>query len=130
MARSWPELTRSLKRVHAAPRDSFSFCLKGRTSIRRLTALEMGKKDKQKLEHRASQSSCTLSTVRVYQCLALPVKENKNRFHFKVHVTCLRYTSMHRFAQTLVGGYMGFHHLLLRKNVPRPNLLIMNATHS
>ena len=84
MARSGPELTRSLKRAHAAPRDSFSFCLKDRTSIQRLTTPEMGKKDKQKLEHRASQSPCTLLMVRVYQCLALPIKENGNSFHFKV----------------------------------------------
>ena len=84
MARSGPESTRSLKRVHAAPRDSFSFCLKDRTSIRRLTTPEMRKKDKQKLEHRASQSPYTLPTVRVYQCLALPIKENGNSFHFKI----------------------------------------------
>jgi hypothetical protein len=54
MARLGPELTRSLKRAHVAPRDSFSFCLKDRTYIQRLTTLEMEKKDKQKLEHRAS----------------------------------------------------------------------------
>ena len=84
MARSGPELTRSLKRAHAAPRDYFSFCLKDRTSIRRLTTPEMGKKDKQKLEHKASQSPCTLPTVWVYYCLALPIKENRNSFHFKV----------------------------------------------
>jgi hypothetical protein len=60
MARSGSELTRSLQRAHAAPRDSFSFYLKDRTSIRRLTTLEMEKNDKQKLEHRASLSPCTL----------------------------------------------------------------------
>ena len=84
MARSGPKLTRSLKHAHAAPRDSFSLYLKDRTSIRRLTTPEMRKKDKQKLEHRASQSPCTLPMVRVYQCLALPIKENGNSFHFKV----------------------------------------------
>ena len=84
MARSGLELTRSLKCAHATPRDSFSFCLKDRTSIRRLTTPEMGKKDKQKVEHQAFHSPCTLLTVRVYQCLALPVKENRNSFHFKV----------------------------------------------
>ena len=84
MARSGLELTRSLKRTHAAPRDSFSFYLKDRTSIRRLTTPEMEKKDKQKLEHKAFQSPCTLPTARVYQCLALPVKENGNSFHFNV----------------------------------------------
>ena len=56
MARLGPELTRSLKRAHAAPRDSFAFCLKDRTSIQSLTTPKMGKKDKQKLEHKASQS--------------------------------------------------------------------------
>ena len=84
MARSGPELTRSLKHAHAAPRDSFSVCLKDRTSIRRLTTLEMGKKDKQMLEYKAFNSPCTLSTVWVYQCSAVLVKENKNSFHFKV----------------------------------------------
>jgi hypothetical protein len=54
MARSGPELTRSLKRAHAAPRDSFSFCLKDRTSIQRLATPEMEKKYKQKLEHKDS----------------------------------------------------------------------------
>jgi hypothetical protein len=54
MARLGPELNRSLKHTHAALSDSFSFCLKDRTSIQRLTSLEMGKKNKQKLEHRAS----------------------------------------------------------------------------
>jgi hypothetical protein len=43
-----------------------------------------GKKDKQKLEHRASQSPCTLLAVQVDQCLALSVKENGNSFHFNV----------------------------------------------
>ena len=62
MERSGLELIRSLKRAHVVPRDSFSFCLKDRTSIRWLTTLEMGKKDKQKLEHRAFQSPCTLPT--------------------------------------------------------------------
>jgi hypothetical protein len=84
MARSGPELTRLLKRAHAAPRDCFSFYLKDRTSIQRLTTPEMGNKDKQKLEHRASQFSCTLPIVRVYQCLALPINENENSFYFNV----------------------------------------------
>ena len=84
MARSGLELTRSLKRAHAAPRDYFSFCLKDRTSIQRLTTAEMGKKDKQKLEHKASQSPCTLPKVRVYQCLAIFVKEKGNSLHFSV----------------------------------------------
>jgi hypothetical protein len=44
----------------------------------------MGKKYKQKLEHKASQSPCTFPMVQVYQCLAIPVKENGNSFHFKV----------------------------------------------
>ena len=59
MARSEPVLMRALKRSHDVPRDSFSFCLKVRTPERRLTTLEMGKKCKQKLEHKASQSPYT-----------------------------------------------------------------------
>ena len=81
MARLGPELTWLLKRAHAAPRDSFSLCLKDRTSIQRLTTPEMQKKHNQKLEHRAFQSPCIFPTVCVYQCLALPVKENGNSFH-------------------------------------------------
>ena len=84
MVRLGPELSRSIKHAHATPRDSFSFYLKDRTSIQRLSTLEMGKKDKQKLEHKASQSPTTLPTVRVYQCLAVPIKENGNSFYFKV----------------------------------------------
>ena len=58
MARSGLVLIRALKRSHAMPRDSFSSCLEDKTSKRRLTTLEMGKKDKQKLEHKAIQSPC------------------------------------------------------------------------
>jgi hypothetical protein len=66
------------------PRDSSSSYLKLRTSFWRLTTLEIGKKCKQNLEHSISQSSCILSMVRLYQCLALPVKEKGNNFHLKV----------------------------------------------
>jgi hypothetical protein len=62
----------------------FSFCLKDRISKQRLTTLEMGKKCKQMLEHKASQSPCLLPMVCLYQCLALPVKENAKGFHHKV----------------------------------------------
>jgi hypothetical protein len=46
------------------------------------------------------------------------------------HLTCPRYVSMHKFAQITVGGYMGFHRLLLRTIVPRLYLLNLDATHS
>ena len=130
MARSGPELTRSFKRAYAAPRDSFSFCLKDRTSIRRLTTPEMGKKDKQKLEHKASQSSCTLPMVRVYQCLALPVKENVNSFHLKVSCDMPTICKHAQVCSNSRRWYMGFHHLLLRMIVSGPNLLKMDATHT
>ena len=130
MARSGPELNRPLKHAHATPRDSFSFCLKDRTSLRRLTTPEMGKKDKQKLEHKASQSSCTLPTVWVYQCLVFPSKRTEIASTLRFHVTCPRYVSMHKFAQTLIGEYMGFHHLSLRTIVPGPYLLNSDTTHS
>ena len=84
MARSGPMMMNSLKQSHDAPRDSSSSCLKFRTSFQRLTTLKMGKKRKQNLEHNVSQSPCILPTVRLYQCLALPVKENRNNFHLKV----------------------------------------------
>jgi hypothetical protein len=130
MARLGPELTTSLKRAHAAPRDSFYFCLKDRTSVRRLTTPEMGKKDKQKLEHRASQSPYTLPTVRIYQCLALSVKENRNSFHFKVSCDMPAIRKHAQVCSNSCRVYMGFHHLLLRTIVPRPNLLNSDATHS
>jgi hypothetical protein len=44
----------------------------------------MKKKCKQNLEYNVSQSPCILSMVWLYQCLALPVKENGNNFHLKV----------------------------------------------
>ena len=84
MARSGPVMMSSLKRSHDILRDSSSSCLKFRTSFRSLTTLEMGKKRKQNLKHNVSQSSCILPTVRLYHCLALPVKENGNNFHLKV----------------------------------------------
>ena len=84
MARFGLVMMRLLIRSHDVPRDSYSSCLKFRTSFRRLTTLEMGKKRKQNLEHSVSQSPCILLTVRLYHCLALPVKENGNNFHLKV----------------------------------------------
>ena len=72
-----------LKRSHNIPRDSSSSCLKFRISFRRLTTLDMGKKHKENLDS-ISQSPCILPMVRLYHCLALPVKENGNNFHLKV----------------------------------------------
>jgi hypothetical protein len=51
---------RALKRSHAVPRDFFSYCLKIRTSERRLTTLEMRKKYKKKA--RAQGFPISLST--------------------------------------------------------------------
>jgi hypothetical protein len=84
MSRLGPVVMKSLKQAHDAPRDSSSSCLKFRTSFRRLTTLEMRKKCKQNLEHSISQFPCILPTVRLYQYLALPIKENENNFHLKV----------------------------------------------
>ena len=84
MARSGPVMISSLKRSHDVPRDSSSSCLKLRTSFRRLTTLEIEKKRKQNLEHNIFQSPCLLPTVRLYHCLALPIKENGNNFRLKV----------------------------------------------
>ena len=84
MARSGLVLIRVLKHSHTVSRDSFFFCLKDRTSERSLTTREMGKNCKQKLEHRASQSPCLLPMVRLYQRLALPIKEKGKSFHRKV----------------------------------------------
>jgi hypothetical protein len=60
-----------LKCAQDAPKDSFSFSLKVRTSIQRLTTLEMGKKDKQNLFHNIFQSPCILSTVCLYHCVGV-----------------------------------------------------------
>ena len=84
MARLGPVLMRALKSSYAMPRDSFFFCLKDRTSKRGLTTLEMGKKYKQKLEHKVSQYPCLLPMVSLYQRLALPFKEKGKSFHRKV----------------------------------------------
>jgi hypothetical protein len=59
MERSGPQLTRSLKRAQAAPRDSFPSCSKVRTFVQSLTIERMGKKYKQKLERKVPQSPCT-----------------------------------------------------------------------
>jgi hypothetical protein len=84
MERSGPQLTKSLKHAQAAPRDSFSSCSKVRTFVQSLTTERMGKKYKQKLERKVPKSPCTLPTVREYQCLAFPIKENGNSFYLKV----------------------------------------------
>jgi hypothetical protein len=44
----------------------------------------MGKNVKQNLEHNISQFPCILPTVSLYHCLAIPIKENRKRFHLKV----------------------------------------------
>ena len=84
MVRSGPVMMSSLKRSHDVPSDYFSSCLKFRTSFQRLTTLEKGKNHKQNLEHNVFQSPCILPTFSLYQCLALPVKENGNNFHLTV----------------------------------------------
>jgi hypothetical protein len=53
----WASINESIKIIHAMPRDSFSSCLKDRTSEQRLTTLEMRRNYKQKLEHKVSQST-------------------------------------------------------------------------
>jgi hypothetical protein len=40
-----------------------------------------GENCKQKLEHKASQSPCLLSIVRLYQRVAFPIKEKGKSFH-------------------------------------------------
>ena len=87
---------RSSKRAQAEPKDSSTFCLKFKTSILRLATLEIGKKFKQKLEHRFSQSPCILPMVLLYQCFATPIKENGNNFHRTVSSDIL---TMRRHAQ-------------------------------
>ena len=115
MARLGPVLMRALKHSHAMPRDSFSSCLKDRTSERRLTALEMGKKCKPKLEHKAFQSPCLLSMVSLHQRLAFPIKEKEKAYIIRFCLICPLCVGMHRFAQTHLGGNRGFHHLYPKK---------------
>ena len=130
MARLGPVLIRSLKHSHDVPRDSFSFCLKDRTSKRRLTTLEMGKNCKQKLEHKAFQSPCVLSMVSLYQYLAFPVKEKGKSFYRNISSDM---PVIHRHAQvcsTHLGGNKDFHHLNSERIDPGPCLLNTGAAHS
>jgi hypothetical protein len=91
----------------------------------------MGKKCKQKLERKVPQSPCTLLMVREYQCLAFPVKENRNSFHLKVSCDM---PSICKHAQISLNSCrcvcVGFHRLLLRMNGPGPYLLSTDPTHS
>jgi hypothetical protein len=106
MARLGLVLIRVLKGSNAIPRDSFFFfCLKDRTSKQSLTTLDMGKKCKQKLEHRASQSPCLFPMVASIVMF---------------HLTCSQCIGMHMFAQTHLGGNRGFHHLRLKRVDPKP----------
>jgi hypothetical protein len=82
-AKSGPKFIGELKCSQDVARDSLSSCLKDRTSILRLTTLEMGKKSKQKLERKVSQSPY-FSLVRLYYFLALPFKEKGKSFYLKV----------------------------------------------
>ena len=50
----WASDDEFIKMIHDVPSDSCSSCLIIRTSFRRLTTLEMGKKLKQNLEHSVS----------------------------------------------------------------------------
>ena len=102
MARSGPMVNRSLKRAHAMPRDSCSFCLKDRTSNRRRITLEMEKKAKQNLEHSIFQSPCILPMVCLHHHLALPVKENGNNFHLKAS---LEMPAIRKHAQVHANSY-------------------------
>jgi hypothetical protein len=43
----------------------------------------MEKNLKQNLEHNVFQSPCILPTVRLYQCLAFPIKENGKSFRHR-----------------------------------------------
>jgi hypothetical protein len=130
MERSGPQLTRSLKRAQAAPRDSFSSCSKVRTFVQSLTTERMRKKCKQKLERKVPQSPCTLPMVREYQCLAFPVKENGNSFHFNVSCDMPSICKHAQISSNSVGVCVGFHRLLLRMNGPGPYLSNMDVTHS
>ena len=121
---------RSLTHSHDVARDSSSSCLKDRTSFRRLTTLEMGKKHKLNLEHNVSQSPCILPTVRLYHYLALPVKENGNNFHLKVLSNMPAIRKHAQSAQTLIGVSMGFHCLLPRRIYPESVLLNTGTTHN
>jgi hypothetical protein len=100
--------------------DSCSSCLKDRTSERRLTTLEMGKKCKQKLKHKASKSPYLFPIVSLYQRLAFSIKEKEKSSIVMSHLTSPQCVDMHRVAQTHLGGSMDFHHLHSKKIDPRP----------
>ena len=129
MSRSRPVMMSSLKRSHDVPRDSYSSCLKFRTSFQRLTTLEMGKKCKQNLEHSVSQSPCILPIVRLYHCLALPVKENGNNFHLKV-LSDMPAIRKHAQVHSNSRRCMDFCCLLPRRIDPESILLNSGAAHN
>jgi hypothetical protein len=130
MARLGPVVMKSLKQAHDAPRDSSSSCLKFRTSFRRLTTLEMGKKCKQNLEHSVSQFPCILPTVRLYQCLVFPSKRTKITFILRSRQACQRYASIHMSVQSPIGVSMGFRRLFPRRVFPESILQNTGAAHN
>jgi hypothetical protein len=65
-AKFGPESIRELKCSQEVAIHTLSSYLKDRTLDLRLTTLEMGKKSKQKLEHKVSQSPCFFSMVQLY----------------------------------------------------------------
>jgi hypothetical protein len=83
-AKFGPKSIRELKHSQDMARDSLSSYLKDRTLALRLTTLEMGKKSKQKLKRKVSQSPCFFSIVQLYHFLALSFKEKEKSFHIKV----------------------------------------------
>jgi hypothetical protein len=62
-SKSGLESIRELKHSQDVARDSLFSYLKDRTSVLRLTTLEMEKKSKQKLEHKVPQSPYFFTTV-------------------------------------------------------------------
>jgi hypothetical protein len=103
--------------------------VKVRTFIQRLTTLEMGKKCRQNLEHNISQSPCILPLVRLYHCLALPLKRTEITSIIRSYQTCQWYASKHRFVWTLIGVSMSFCRLLPRRIDPK-SVLNMCTTHN
>ena len=130
MARSGPMMMRLLIRSHDVPRDSFSSCLKFRTSFRRLTTLEMGKKHKQNLEHSVSNLLAYFLRLDYTIVQLFPSKRIETISILRFRQTCQQYASMRRSMQSPIGVSMGSRCLLPRRIVPKLILLNSGTTHN
>jgi hypothetical protein len=101
--------------------EIFFFCLKDRTSERSLTTLEMGKKLRAKARTQGFLISLPSPYGEIVPAFRFSHQREKEKASIvRFHLTCLQCVSMHRFAQTHLGGNRGFRHLRLKRVDPKP----------